>query len=125
MVLRTGGSTAERHIAGIIEGGVFNGVRVRTKRNGRKIEKGCVSSSMISLTRPAAFNRQGDPYYPARRPMQYGVIYGCRIHGCMWARILPGRPDLDRRTIRVLVQSLWFKNLTARQRVHGSMFFAE
>ncbi|KAG5447312.1 hypothetical protein CSKR_110159 [Clonorchis sinensis] len=30
--------------------------------------------------------------------------------------ILSGRPHLDRRTIRVLNQSLWLKNLTARQR---------
>ncbi|KAG5443411.1 hypothetical protein CSKR_109938 [Clonorchis sinensis] len=32
------------------------------------------------------------------------------------AGILPGRPHLDRRTIRVLNQSLWLKSLTARQR---------
>ncbi|KER21311.1 hypothetical protein T265_15120, partial [Opisthorchis viverrini] len=40
----------------------------------------------------------------------------CAIHGCTWAGILPGRPHLDRRTIRVLNQSLWLKSLTARQR---------
>ncbi|KER25008.1 hypothetical protein T265_07460 [Opisthorchis viverrini] len=40
----------------------------------------------------------------------------CAIHGCTWAGILPGRPYLDRRTIKVLNQSLWLKSLTARQR---------
>ncbi|KAG5441216.1 hypothetical protein CSKR_102430 [Clonorchis sinensis] len=40
----------------------------------------------------------------------------CAIHGCTWARILSGRPHLDRRTIRVINQSLWLKSLTARQR---------
>ncbi|KAG5449157.1 hypothetical protein CSKR_104741 [Clonorchis sinensis] len=40
----------------------------------------------------------------------------CAVHGCTWARILSGRPHLDRRTIRVLNQSLWLKSLTARQR---------
>ncbi|KAG5453343.1 hypothetical protein CSKR_109357 [Clonorchis sinensis] len=40
----------------------------------------------------------------------------CAFHGCTWARIMSGRPHLDRRTIRVLNQSLWLKSLTARQR---------
>ncbi|KAG5444463.1 hypothetical protein CSKR_101861 [Clonorchis sinensis] len=38
------------------------------------------------------------------------------VHGCTWAGILLGRSHLDRRTIRVLNQSLWLKSLTARQR---------
>ncbi|KAG5453908.1 hypothetical protein CSKR_111430 [Clonorchis sinensis] len=38
-----------------------------------------------------------------------------RLHGDT-DRILSGRPHLDRRTIRVLNQSLWLKSLTARQR---------
>ncbi|KAG5441065.1 hypothetical protein CSKR_105653 [Clonorchis sinensis] len=37
-------------------------------------------------------------------------------HGCTRAGILPGRPHLDSRTIRVLNQSLWLRSLTARQR---------
>ncbi|KAG5452994.1 hypothetical protein CSKR_110357, partial [Clonorchis sinensis] len=40
----------------------------------------------------------------------------CAIHGCTWAGILSWYPYLDRRTIRVLNQSLWLKSLTARQR---------
>ncbi|KER24375.1 hypothetical protein T265_07934 [Opisthorchis viverrini] len=51
-----------------------------------------------------------------RRPMWHEFICLCAIHGCTWAGILPGRPHLDRRTIRVLNQSLWLKSLTARQR---------
>ena len=35
---------------------------------------------------------------------------------CAWAGILPGCPNLDRRTIRVLNQSLWLKSPSARQR---------
>ncbi|KAG5451311.1 hypothetical protein CSKR_112993 [Clonorchis sinensis] len=47
---------------------------------------------------------------------QYYRLAQYAVHGCTWARILSGRPHLDRRTIRVLNQSLWLKSLTARQR---------
>ncbi|KAG5446640.1 hypothetical protein CSKR_108299 [Clonorchis sinensis] len=40
----------------------------------------------------------------------------CECHGCTRAGILPGRPHLDGRMIRVLNQSLWLKSLTVRQR---------
>ncbi|KAG5447306.1 hypothetical protein CSKR_110153 [Clonorchis sinensis] len=44
------------------------------------------------------------------------VFRSIRLTGPGWAGILPGPPHLDRRTIRVLNQSLWLKSLTARQR---------
>ncbi|KAG5452358.1 hypothetical protein CSKR_105216 [Clonorchis sinensis] len=50
-----------------------------------------------------------------RRPMWHEFICMCAVHGCTWARILSGRPHLDRRTIRVLNKNLWLKSLTARQ----------
>ena len=54
--------------------------------------------------------------------MQYGDTVFTGIHGCMWAGILSGRPSLNRRTIRVLIQSLWLKSLTARQRWSAKCF---
>ncbi|KAG5444909.1 hypothetical protein CSKR_103578 [Clonorchis sinensis] len=51
-----------------------------------------------------------------RRPMWHEFICMCAVHGCMWVRILSGRPHLDKRTIRVLNQSPWLKSLTAWQR---------
>ena len=42
---------------------------------------------------------------------------------CAWAGMLPGRPNLDRRTIRVLYQSLWLKSLSARQRRSAEVFY--
>ena len=40
----------------------------------------------------------------------------------MWARILSGRPNLDRRTIRVLIQSLWLKSLNRKAAVFWLYF---
>ena len=55
--------------------------------------------------------------------MWHEFICICDFHGCTWARILPGCPDLDRRTIRVLIQSLWLKSLSARQRSSAEVFW--
>ncbi|KER26156.1 hypothetical protein T265_06516 [Opisthorchis viverrini] len=47
--------------------------------------------------------------------MWHEFVCVCAVHGCTRAGILPGCPHLDRRTIRVLNQSLWLKSLTSRQ----------
>ncbi|KAG5443080.1 hypothetical protein CSKR_113841 [Clonorchis sinensis] len=51
-----------------------------------------------------------------RQPMWHEFIVGGRYHIGAWAGILSGRLQLDRRTIRLLNQSLWLKSLTTRQR---------
>ncbi|KAG5446565.1 hypothetical protein CSKR_114390 [Clonorchis sinensis] len=87
-------------------------------RGSREIEVGFEPQTFASLSSTWTVNCFSE-LEGTRRGPSYGGKGGLTrssCHGCTRAGILPGRPHLDRRTIRVLNQSLWLKSLTARQR---------
>ena len=90
---------------------------VRDRRQRLNKREGTLSSSPLITTHPARCNGQRGPDYPARRPMQYGILCIRAVHGRCWTGT--ARVSSHKAGERLGSSSKAFssnKNLSARQR---------
>ena len=88
----------------------------------RETKEGRVTSSLFSLACPSGCSKATLVVTPrdGRCGMRFCLFVLFIVCAC--AGVLPGCPNLDMRTIRVLNQNLWLKSVSARQRKSAEMF---